>query len=108
TFNQLCYEPEYPAQTEKIVRLTGITDEMLKASGKPRKEVIAKHIVPMMAEADIVLAHNEPFDRGVLESTSKLFEIALPEREWLCTLRNFPWKEGLTCHKLGHLGWEHG
>ncbi len=108
TLSQFCYEPEYPPQSEKVVKLTGITDEMLKNEGIPRKQMIENHLRPMLAEADIVLVHNEGFDREVLESTARLLDVKLPEKEWLCTLRNFPWKEGLTCHKLGHLGWEHG
>lgn len=101
------YEPEYPPQPEKIVELTGITDEMLKQYGSPRKDVIEMVKNTYMSRADIIVAHKIAFDKTVLFSSAKLFDIELPEKEWLCTLTNFPWPEKYTCHKLGHLGWEH-
>jgi len=105
--NRYCYEPEYPPQSKIVEELTGITDDILKSSGIPRYEAFS-HLVPLIEKADIIIAHNESFDRTVLESTANKLGIKLPQKEWLCTLRNFPWPKKYTCHKLGHLAWEHG
>lgn len=106
-FSSICWEPEYPPQTEKIVELTGITDGVLQRDGRPCREVFPK-LLEFIAQADIVLAHKISFDQTVLNSTCTLLGITPPNKEWLCTLTNFPWPTKYTCHKLGHLGWEHG
>lgn len=106
-YSTLCYEPDYPPQSEKIADLTGISDEMLKTSGRSRLETFAR-LITLVHQADIVLAHKIAFDKTILESTGKLLGLGVPEKEWLCTLTNFPWPTRLTCHKLSHLAYEHG
>lgn len=106
-YNALAYEPDYPPQTEKIVELTSITDEMLKTYGKPRKQIL-EEFLPLVLKADVIMAHKISFDRTVLMSTAKLFGVEIPKKEWLCTLTNFNWPKNLTCHKLSHLAYEHG
>lgn len=105
-FSHFCYEPEYPPQTEKIISLTGITDEMLKTFGKPREGVF-RELMPMVRLADIILCHKISFDETILKATCEKFSIELPKKEFLCTLTNFPWPPNLTCHKLSHLAYEH-
>lgn len=105
--SEFCYEEDYPPQSEQIVELTGITDEMLKTQGRPRKEVLERDLLRIFGKADIVVAHKTAFDKTVLDSTCKLFGIELPEKEWLCTLSNFPWPKKFTCHKLSHLAYDH-
>lgn len=106
-FSSLCWEPDYPPQNPAIAELTGITDEMLKNDGKPRREIFARQLLPLVHDADIIVAHKISFDRTVLKSTAKLFDFQVPDREWLCTLTNFDWPKKLTCHKLSHLAYEH-
>lgn len=109
SFCELAYEPDYPPQSELIIALTGITDEMLRTAGRPRKEILDYGLLPLYRRADIVVAHKIFFDQTILESTCKLLGLPPPPiREQLCTLTNFPWPKTMTCHKLGHLGWEHG
>lgn len=107
-YNSLIWDPEYPPQTQKIIELTGITDEMLRAQAicpKPAFERVAD----MVAKADVILAHKISFDRTVFEAHCKRLGIPIPENKfWLCTLTNFPWPKQFTCHKLSHLAYEHG
>lgn len=103
----LCYEPEYPPLSQKIQSITGITDELLKSQGVPRKAALEK-LLPLVEWADIIIAHKIAFDQTVLYATAKLFDLQIPDRFWLCTLTNFQWPDYLTCHKLGHLAWELG
>ena len=57
---------EYPPQTEKIVELTGISDEMLMREGKPRGQVFEENLLPLVHSADIVMAHRTAFDWNLL------------------------------------------
>lgn len=106
SFQAFCFEEKYPPQTDFIVELTGITDHMLMQYGRPRKEQLEK-LLPLVQEADVIVAHNIQFDKTVLESTASLFELSVPPKEWLCTLSNFPWPKKFTCHKLSHLAYDH-
>ncbi len=103
----LCYEPDYPPLSQKIQSITGITDELLKSQGEPRKAAFEK-LLPLVEWADVVVAHKIAFDKTVLVSTAKLLGLEVPDREWLCTLTNFKFPEHITCHKLGHIAWELG
>lgn len=104
----LCHEPDYPPQTAFIAELTGISDDMLKADGKPRKEILLTQLFPLMEASDIIFAHKKSFDQVVFESTCKALGLKFPVRPWVCTLTEFPWPEKFTCKKLGHLAFEHG
>lgn len=106
-YNALAYEPDYPPQTEKIVELTGITDEMLKNYGKSRAQILTEFF-PLVMQADIIMAHKVSFDKTVLVQSALACGMLLPRKEWLCTLTNFNWPKNLTCHKLSHLAYEHG
>lgn len=107
TYSQLCYESDYPAQTEFISDLTGITDEMLKKDGIPRAKML-ETLIPLVESADVILAHKKAFDQVVFESTCKALGIEPPKKEWICTLTEFVWPKSYTCKKLGHLAFEHG
>jgi DNA polymerase III epsilon subunit-like protein len=103
----LCYEPEYPPQSEYIIKLTGITDDSLKIHGKPRKVVLETRLAPLMEKADIIFIHNKSFDEEILKRTSEIVGVELPWKEVICTKADFPWREDLTCNKLQHLAYEH-
>lgn len=105
-YGSLIWEPHYPPQTEKIVKLTGITDAMLKSEGRTRLEVITRTIA-LMQDAEVIVAHKTLFDQTVLEYNAAAVGLGVPEKEWLCTLSNFPWSDTLTCRKLSHLAYEH-
>lgn len=103
----LCWEKGYPPQTLEIVELTGITDRMLWDRGQPRAQVIKEHLLPALEKADVVMAHNVRFDRTVLESTCERLKIALPKKEWICSVADFPWPKRHRCLQLSHLAFEH-
>lgn len=106
-FSHFCWEKDYPPQTQKIIDLTGITDDMLVSYGKSRKEVFESKLLPLVEKADVIFAHKIAFDRTVLYQTAKQFDLQVPEREWICTLTNFKWPKHITCHKLSHIAYEH-
>lgn len=60
--SQLIY-PEQKISAE-ITKITGITNDDLK--GKPVFAKVAKDITDLISKADAVVAHNLPFDKGIL------------------------------------------
>lgn len=106
-FSAFCWEPDYPPQSELIIELTGITDQMLISQGKSRREVFESKLLPLVHRADVIMAHKISFDRTVMKQTCKATGLEFPEKEWLCTLTNFNWPKKFTCHKLSHLAYEH-
>lgn len=108
TLSQLMWDPTDPPLAQEIIEVTGITDEELKANGKPRADVFCDKLLPMVGEADILVMHNASYDGTILRSTSDRLGLIVRPREELCTLTNFNWPKKFRCHKLGHLGWEHG
>lgn len=106
--SQLIYDPSDPPLIDEVIEVTGLTDEKLKNNGKPRKEVFVDQLLPLLDEADIIFCHNVPYDKTILESTCERLGLFLGDKEFVCTLTNFNWPKKFRCHKLGHLGWEHG
>lgn len=104
----LCYLPEYPPQTEFIVELTGITDEMLKTTGMIPKLVFEKLLFPLVEEAEYVFAHNKSFDETVYNATSERYGLTPPKRPWICTVTEIDYPRKYTCKKLSHLAFDHG
>ncbi len=64
-------------------------------------------LVALYEQADLIMAHNTAFDRTVFESVCGRLKIPFSQKEWLCTLNDFPWPRKFTCRKLGHLALEH-
>ena len=87
----------------EIVRLTGITDEMLEGR---RIDVAA--VEEFIAGADLVIAHNAGFDRSFCERLARGF---VP-KPWACSVKEVDWAGlGFEGTKLGYLvgqsGWFH-
>ena len=106
-FESFIYEENYPPQSEHIIDVTGITDEMLHTHGRSRKAV-AEDFERLYAQADIICAHKLDFDKSFAKQMCDVAGIGLVKKEELCTLTNFDWPKKYTCHKLGHLAWELG
>lgn len=106
-FNELTHADGYPAQSEEIVRLTGITNEML-----------AKHAIPialgmgtlcaLMEQAEYLVAHNGTnFDKPMFEAELARLGIQAPNRVWIDTSVDVPYPVQITTRKLIHLASEH-
>ncbi|MBB5703080.1 DNA polymerase-3 subunit epsilon [Ochrobactrum daejeonense] len=93
TFGAL-QQPSKPIPAD-ITRITGITDEMVKGQTIPRAELDA-----LIADADLVIAHNAGFDRPFLERFSPVFE----NKPWACSVKEIDWTaRGFEGTKLGYL-----
>lgn len=107
--SQLVWASSYPPQTEEVVEVTGITDQLLMQSGIKCEHALEK-LYPWLKEVDYALAHNVSFDKTVLDSVSKRlgFTVPTPKNGWLCTIQDMPWPKKFKCKKLSHLAYDHG
>ncbi len=86
--------------TEEIVRITGITDEMLKGQSIDWARAQA-----LLNQSQIVVAHNASFDRPFIEKN-----LALScSKIWGCSFRQVDWtQKGFPSQKLEILAIYHG
>jgi DNA polymerase III epsilon subunit-like protein len=107
-FSQFVYDPSYPPQSEEVIRVTGITDEMLKKDGARPQEALEK-LLTFVGRAEYIMAYNVDYDRVLLEHESKRLGLPVISKEkWVCALRDVPYPEFYTCRKLAHLALDHG
>ncbi len=76
-------DPERPIPPE-IVRLTGITDAMVAGTRLDEAAIGA-----LVADANVVIAHNAAFDRKFVERRLPAFA----DKPWACSQREIPWRE---------------
>ncbi len=100
-FNEL-RQPAKPLSPE-IVKLTGITDELVAG-----KSIDRDAVADFIAGASIVIAHNARFDRPFCESFVEQFST----KAWACSFSEIDWPAlGFEGAKLGYLlnqlGWFH-
>lgn len=73
----------------KITEITGITNEMLREQGVPFDEAAAQ-ILPLFRDADVMVAHNLPFDETILRLALKRAGIAdWPWPRGICTAQEY-------------------
>ena len=79
-------DPQVPIP-EAITRLTGIRDEDVRGH-----RLDDARVESAIARADLVVAHNAPFDRGFLELRYPSFKT----KWWACSQREAPWAALMT------------
>jgi len=92
-------EPAVPISAEASL-ITGITDKMV--AGKSIDDAAVANVV---ANANLIIAHNASFDRPMVERHWNCFA----EKPWACTLTSVDWlREGYGSGKLEYLGMQFG
>lgn len=92
-------DPQTPLP-QKIISLTGLTDEML--AGKSFDDEAVKSIVE---SSNLIIAHNANFDRKFVEKRFSIFQT----KSWACSASQVPWEnEGLSSVKLEYLAYKFG
>jgi len=80
---------------EEITRLTGITDEMVAG-----QSIDMARLTSLIADADLIVAHNAGFDRPFCEAFSPIFR----NKAWACSVSEIDWRvRGFEGNKLGYL-----
>jgi DNA polymerase III epsilon subunit-like protein len=122
TMGELIYDTDYPPQSEIILKITGITDEMLKRDGIPFHVQLAALIECFYSFGwpDFFVAHNASFDARIfrnemkrckpillqmhkVEVLEKLFDIP-----WICSINDIDHPKEFKCKKLSHLALDYG
>ncbi len=106
--NFMCKFSDGPEVSEEITRITGITEGMLSEFGVANNAEAFTDLLGLMVKADAVVAHNAPFDSGMLYKAFELLGIGLPvDLLWVDTAVDVPYPEALTVRKLTYLAAEH-
>lgn len=88
---------------ELIVKLTGLTDELLNKFGEPAAKVW-EEFADFRGQGDpISMAHNAQFDRGFV---NQIF--STNNEVWIDSAVDVPYPKEITTRKLIHLAAEHG
>ncbi len=86
---------------DEIVKLTGITDQIL-AGQKIDWNRVQEYFDP----ETLIIAHNMDFDRGFLQNQTPL---QLNGMQWACSVRHVDWDEkGFRSRALNYLAADHG
>ena len=107
TLSAFVYDVGSPPLSPEVVKLTKITDGLLKDSGRPEKEVLPK-VLYLIQESDYVMAYNKSFDEVLLRKSCEKLLLPVPSTPWLCAFTDIPYDEMYRCKQLSHLAWEHG
>jgi len=92
-------DPKVPL-TQKIINLTGLTDEMLAG-----KSFDVDAINKVVESALLIVAHNAAFDRKMVERRFPVFI----EKAWGCSQTQIPWKEeNFSSSALDYLAYKFG
>lgn len=83
-----------------ITEITGIDDSMLRG-----QRIDDEQVARLVAEADLIVAHNAGFDRPFVEARWPVFA----DKAWACSFAGIDWKkEGSGSAKLEFLAHERG
>jgi len=95
-----------PRQEFVFSYLHGITWEDVR--GEPGFGTVWPELQPLLEDVDYLVAHNAPFDRGVLRACCAAAGLAVPEIPFACTVRMardvwgiFPTRLNNVCDRLG-------
>lgn len=85
---------------EEITELTGITDDDVRGM-----RIDDARVLSLLADADLVVAHNAAFDRPFVEKRFPAFS----DVAWACSIEDVNWRsEGFGSSKLEWLAFQHG
>ncbi|MGH7627555.1 MAG: 3'-5' exonuclease [Gemmatimonadaceae bacterium] len=84
---------------DRIVKLTGITNEMVRGT-----RIDDDAVKELVDRADLIIAHNAAFDRPFLEKRLAVFT----SKPWGCSCYDIPWKDmGYASSNLEYLLYKH-
>lgn len=83
----------------RVVKLTGITNEMVRG-----RRIDDDAVQELVERADLIIAHNAAFDRPFLERRLPVFA----SRRWACSCYDISWKDmGYSSNNLEYLLYKH-
>ena len=115
--NFLVHDSDYPPLTEEVVKITGITPDMLVDACSPEEMMahLAEALTPYLKELVGVIAYNVQFDRGLFfHEINRQAATMLPsinqvvQVPWLCAMRDVEANSKCKSMKLMHVALDHG
>jgi len=107
-YSELIDEPGREPLKPIITKLTGITDEMILNWGFSPMDA-AVRLSYLLDKCDYVVAHNAPFDKGMLKGMHDRLGILMTEKPWIDTTKDLPIDKELCKHtNLLYLAAHHG
>lgn len=106
----LVKDPHYPPMPAEATAVNGISQEDLDKEGIPFETAYAA-ILPLVAEADMIIAHNKNFDKKIIISQVGRFSLGvgiLEHRPWICSAEDLETNKNFKCWKLSHLALDRG
>ena len=107
----LVYEPDITLPMDPfVIKLTGITDSMIKDYGKDPLDVL-KAFSKLYERADYVVAHNgNEFDRPAMGKFIQRYHMGnmFEPKHWIDTMIDLPYDELINTRKLQDLTGRHG
>lgn len=108
-FSTLCKMPDYPALTEEITRITGITPHMLDQYSMPTDYAFRLLEKMCVDGAEMFVAHNAPFDKKFYEAQCGYMDNeTFRNIPWACSMADVPYGDKIKGQSLIHVSAEHG
>lgn len=104
--SELVKPENFTAVPEEIVRITGISTDMVEEYGVTPEAAFIR-LIELAKKADYLVAHNAGFDRSFFESELKNLGLDIPDTPWICTLQDVPYPSSIVTRKLSYLAAEH-
>lgn len=111
---KLCWslgDAPIPLEASKV---NGITDAMLQEKGIPLPMALTE-LANLAAQAEMVVAHNSSYDRGILDATVKRDVLGfipglqqLVDMPWICSCLDLKSNKQFKSWKLSHLALDYG
>lgn len=93
--------------TEEATAVNGLSKEFLELHGIHPKTALAS-LTTLMNGSEYICCHNSAYDKKVLEARFKHYDMVIPDKQWLDTRTDLPFKKGTTSKRLAHLSVDHG
>jgi len=107
SFNAIIKSPLTRPQTQEIVEITGITDQMIIEQGIEEAKV-ANIVHEHLRTVGAMFAYNSPFDMAFLKAFFSRNGLEIPNLPVIDVMRDIPYPKRLNCRKLSHLAYDHG
>jgi DNA polymerase III epsilon subunit-like protein len=107
-YSALVCDGDYPPSPEALVKLTGITDQMLKDHGIGPASMLDS-LNDLICECDYMVGHNGiEFDKVIYEQECDRWAMRTVDKPWIDTKTDVPYPEEIKTRKLTYLAAEHG
>lgn len=113
TISTLVWESGYPALTDEVKEVTGITQEMLLEKGRPLKDALSELGALVNGNVSYAIAYNRSYDETLFKEElyrSGLLDVGLARLAtipWLCAMIDIETNYRFKSWRLAHMALEY-